>query len=306
MATNMSIGGRLISRELVVQRLLLEASLVGGIYRMGYGECLILTNDLWKKQAGGIPEHCFLLATAMRPGEAPDPEDEEVILLRVGGPAPLAAESDLLQVREQAMREMLERRGANGAAAQPAILDVLTRNEIQFSGLEAKVLGTFYDVDVSGIPLLAFGSDIETFYSASRYLVYKPYGGSLAAIASFPEITEEEELQRRQGRGDPKRVRLGIVRYTSSSRRTRQRATTVESPVPVNVNVEDFISLKTAVFGMTRLGKSNTMKTIATAVAQYAAEKDVAIGQLLFDPAGEYANVTVQDRTAFPKLGLLL
>lgn len=73
--------------------------------------------------------------------------------------------------------------------------------------------------------------------------------------------------------------------------------------VPIRINVKDFVALKTAVFGMTRLGKSNTMKTIATAVCQYAAETGQTIGQLLFDPAGEYANVTVQDRTALSQIG---
>ena len=51
------------------------------------------------------------------------------------------------------------------------------------------------------------------------------------------------------------------------------------------------------------LGKSNSMKTIATAVCNYAAETGQAIGQLLFDPAGEYANVNVQDRTALSQIG---
>jgi hypothetical protein len=128
----------------------------------------------------------------MAPGSAPDIEDEEVILLRVVGPAALPAEGELVQVREQAMREMVTTRGAEGAAADPAILDVLTRNEIQFSALKGKVLGTFYEGDVGGRALLMFGSDVETFYSASRYKVYKPYGRSLAVIASYPEVTEAE------------------------------------------------------------------------------------------------------------------
>jgi hypothetical protein len=79
MADNRSLGNRIVARELVIQTLLSQATLVGGIYTMGYDECLVLTNDLWKKQAGGVPQHCFLLATAMVPGAAPDVEDEEII-----------------------------------------------------------------------------------------------------------------------------------------------------------------------------------------------------------------------------------
>jgi hypothetical protein len=304
MAQNSSLGGRIIAQELVIQRLFHEATIVGGIYTMGYDECLVLTNDLWKKQAGGIPQHCFLLATAMTPGQAPDVEDEEIILLRVVGPAALPAEAELVQVREQAMREIVVARGTAGAAASPAILDVLTRNEIQFSGIRAKILGTFYDADVNGTPLLSFGSDVETFYSSSRYKVYKPFGSSLALIASYPEVTEQEEAARQAGGTPPHRVRIGTIRYSSSNRRRRLGAGSAQDvAVPVKVNVQDFIALKTAVFGMTRLGKSNTMKTIATAVCQYAAETGQTIGQLLFDPAGEYANVNVQDQTALAQIG---
>jgi len=303
MATNSSLGSRIVARELTIQRLLSEASLVGGIYTMGYDECLVLTNDLWKKHAGGVPQHCFLLATAMMPGEAPDVEDEEVILLRVIGPAALPAEAELVHVREQAMREMVVTRGPESAASSPAILDVLTRNEIQFSGIKAKILGTFYD-DVNGSPMLSFGSDVETFYSASRYKVYKPYAESLAIIASYPEITAQEESARQAGGATPQRVRIGTIRYSSSNRRRRLHvASEQDIAVPVKVNIQDFVALKTAVFGMTRLGKSNTMKTIATAICQHAAETGQQIGQLLFDPAGEYANVNVQDRTALAQVG---
>lgn len=304
MANNSSLGNRIVARELIIQRLLAHSTLVGGIYTMGYDECLVLTNDLWKKQAGGIPQHCFLLATAMIPGGAPEVEDEEIILLRVVGPAALPAEAELVQVREQAMREMVVTRGPEGAASSPAILDVLTRNEIQFSGIKAKVLGTFYDTDVNGSPLLAFGSDVETFYSASRYKVYKPFGDSLAIVASYPEITEREELARQDHGQRPSRVRIGSIRYSSTKRRRPMTAGREgDTSVPVKVNVDDFISMKTAVFGMTRLGKSNTMKTIATAVFQHAVETNQNIGQLLFDPAGEYANVNVQDQTALAQIG---
>ena len=304
MATDGSLGNRIVARELLIQRLLSQATLVGGIYTMGYDECLVLTNDLWKKRAGGIPQHCFLLATAMIPGTAPDVEDEEIILLRILGPAALPAEAELVQVREQAMREMVVTKGSEDTAASPAIIDVLTRNEIQFSGIKAKVLGTFYDADVNGSPLLSFGSDVETFYSASRYKVYKPYGKSLAIVASYPEATEREERARQESGDQPSRLRIGSVRYSSTKRRrTMAVGGEGDAAVPVKVNIDDFISMKTAIFGMTRLGKSNTMKTIATAVFQHAAETNQSIGQLLFDPAGEYANVTVQDQTALAQIG---
>ncbi len=111
-----SLGSQIVAADMRIQRLLSESAIVGGIYTMGYDECLVLTNDLWKREAGGVPQHCFLLATAFAPGEAPDPEDEEVILLRVVAPASLPTEAELVQVRSEAMREMVTTRGSRGAA----------------------------------------------------------------------------------------------------------------------------------------------------------------------------------------------
>lgn len=301
---NPSLGSIIVARDLRINQLLAEATLVGGIYTMGYEDALVLTNDLWKRNAQGVPLHCFLLATAIEPDAAPDPDDEEVILLRVTGPASLPAEAELVQVRAEAMREMVTLRGTEGAIASPAIIDVLTRNEIQFSAVKAKVLGTFYENQIGTNTVLSFGSDIETYYSASRYKVYKPHGRSLAAIASYPLITDDEEVRRQAGERAPRRVPIGTVRYSSSTRRRALAAPGAQNTaVPVAVNVEDFVSMKTAVFGMTRLGKSNTMKTIAVSVFQHSLETGQTIGQLLFDPAGEYANVNEQDRTALAALG---
>lgn len=304
MAQDTSLGSQILAKELRIQHLLAQASIVGGVFTMGYDECMVLTNDLWKAQAGGVPQHCFLLACAFTPGSAPMQEDEEVILLRVTGPADLPAERELVQVRAEAMREMVVSKGAAAASTPSAILDILTRNEIQFSGIRAKVLGTFYDTSVNGTPILSFGNDVETFYSSSRYKVFKPHGDSLAIIGSFPEMTEDEERERQGGKPGFRRVQIGTIRYSSTNRRRRlSQGTPQDIAVPVKIRVEDFVSMKTAVFGMTRLGKSNTMKTIATAVAQYGAETKQKIGQLLFDPAAEYAQVNVQDGTALSAIG---
>jgi hypothetical protein len=303
MSTGQTLGSRIVAGDLMIQLLLNEADLIGGIYTMGFDECVVLTNDLWKSRAGGVPQHCFLLATAMEPNQSPRVEDEEILLLRVVGPAALPAEAELVQLRAEAMREIVTERGSAAARSEGAILDVLTRNEIQFSAFKAKVLGTFYDAVGQQGSRLEFGSDVQSFFSASHYKVYKPYGQSLSIIASYPEPSAVHPAS---GSGScPCRstfVQIGTIRY-SSTRRRRDDAGARGRPVPVRVNVEDFIAMKTAVFGMTRLGKSNTMKTIATAVCQYAAETGQPIGQLLFDPAGEYANVNVQDRTALSQIG---
>src|SRR4051812_48076302 len=161
MSDHASLAPGKSAREAALQGLLSQAILVGGIFSMGFEECLVITNDFWKKQAGGIPQHCFLLATALAPDTESDDEDEEIILLRVLGPAPLPAEEELLRVRAEAMRELVTAGNGQDGGTTGA-LDVLTRNEIQFCALKARVLGTFYETPAGVTGLLAFGSDVET------------------------------------------------------------------------------------------------------------------------------------------------
>ena len=146
---------------------------------------MVSTDDRWKAEAGGIPQHSFLLATVMPLGAAADPEDEEVLLLRVDDTCQLPRQAELVEVREFAMRQML--------TDSNLTVDVLTQQEMQRSGLRCRILGTFYQTDLpSGKSFLDFGADIDNLYAASRYRVYKPSPAALAIVASYPQITEDE------------------------------------------------------------------------------------------------------------------
>jgi hypothetical protein len=72
--------------------------------------------------------------------------------------------------------------------------------------------------------------------------------------------------------------------------------------VPVYVSPLDFLGKRTALFGMTRTGKSNTVKKIVQATVDIS-KSGVAVGddalegvgQIVFDVNGEYANQNQQD-----------
>lgn len=105
------------------------------------------------------------------------------------------------------------------------------------------------------------------------------------------------------------------MRYSSSLRFQGQ-----ELDVPVFVSPKDFLGKRTALFGMTRTGKSNTVKKIIQATVSMsekatcqlgnklngsAAESlepltddglpKYRVGQIIFDINGEYANANMQD-----------
>src|SRR5207253_2579640 len=99
-------------------------------------------------------------------------------------------------------------------------------------------------------------------------------------------------------------VRIGAVRYSSTRRRA---ARAKQADIPVAVNVHDFIGNKTGMFGMTRMGKSNTMKTVTARVFAVSERRRAGgqppVGQLIFDPQGEYANPNAQDGTELAAIG---
>ena len=82
------------------------------------------------------------------------------------------------------------------------------------------------------------------------------------------------------------------MRYASTNR-SFQGISNVE----VFISPVDLLGQKTALFGMTRTGKSNTTKIIIQSVfdLRFAKDKPRRIGQIVFDPNGEYANENEQD-----------
>lgn len=182
-------------------------------------------------------------------------------------------------------------------------LDTFTRYEFSFSGLECSIWGSFYRDRHSG---LRFGADLENFYSPHNYSVVKPGAEQLERIVNYREEGST---------GRPCDIRIGKVRYSSSQRFQARE----ERQVPVYVNAQDFAGKRTALFGMTRTGKSNTLKKIIQAMVEMSdnapgklsstvepatlddpftdeGHPRYPIGQIIFDINGEYANPNLQDR----------
>ena len=201
-----------------------------------------------------------------------------MVLVRVIGPTTLPTDSDVIASMVDYYKE--------GPPPGPAVqkkLDSFTRYEFMFSGLECRVLGTYYRQNGKSL----FGADVENFYSAHNYSVYKPKGKVLEYIVNF-----------REGDGIPAaKIRSGWV----VSATVPHDAQTQGPEVPIYVSALDFVGKRTALFGMTRTGKSNTVKKIlessgAVGKAFALDEKPLKpVGQIIFDINGEYANANQQD-----------
>ena len=274
---------------------------IGRPFYLDYENAQILVSDAWKHRVHGIPQGTFLLAFY-------DGEDsvEEGILLRALTPSKLPTDNDVLSSMIEYYKDGSDISGRAGSKSS-SVLDNFTRYEFSFSGLQCRVLGTFYKLnniqDGEEKRILEFGADLENFYSANNYSVYKAAGNVLRAI-----------VNQRDGEivaGNENEFKIGVVRY-SSSRRFQSDIDNVE----VHISPQDFVGKRTAAFGMTRTGKSNTIKKIIEATAEISSnalnkelpnsDEGIApfsnggapsypVGQIIFDVNGEYANPNLQD-----------
>ena len=267
---------------------------VGRPFKLSYTEASVLVADAWKERAQGIPEGCFLLAYYDCDSDRPDLH--EAVLLRVIEPAELPTDRDMVSSMVEYYKDTI-RTGSN----KQSQLDQYSRYEFGFSGVKCTVLGCFYLTEDGN---LLFGADLENFYSAHNYSVVKPNNELLTLIVNYRDKGSPG------GDGD---IRIGKVRYSSSRRFAREAI-----EVPVFVKAKDFAGKRTALFGMTRTGKSNSIKKIIQANEQMSAKSTLRldhdkespeeslqpfvgespkypIGQIIFDINGEYANKNLQD-----------
>ena len=264
-------------------QLIQEDQFVGWVFQIDYESAAVLTNDVWKTQANGIPRNCFLLATSIDPGEPAG----EVILLRVMGSAPLPVDDKLIRLKI----EDLKNRAVKAIGQE---MDNLTKSEIQFGGLACRILGTFYNQNGT----LCLDADIESYLNAAELKVYCPKAAALETIINYisPEraAATAEEARRLGFKSALPRFPIGSVRFTSTDRRCHRGD--AASHVVFNLNAIDFLARRTAVFGMTRTGKSNTMKQLVSVIMRTSSQCGLKIGQIIYDLNGEYANANQQDK----------
>lgn len=272
----------------LIAGLVQEDAYVGDVYSLSYADALVQIHDHHRARVGGIAALSFLVATRVRPVGAIDirEEDASVLLLRVLDHADLPNAAEALRVRvETAQRVSGE---VDKHWDDRAVMDATTHNILSYAGVRCRVLGTFYvtnigtDQDVKYA--LSFGCDISNYYPNKGLKVFKPRGESLERIVNYRDAITYGECS-------DAAVVIGRVRYASTHRQFQQVA-----HVPVSIIPRDLLGQKSALFGMTRTGKSNTTKVMLKAIFELRWHRDpLRIGQIVFDPNGEYANENTQD-----------
>lgn len=233
---------------------------VGYVLELGYDTAKIITSDPYKLAVGGIPRGSFLIMTPTSAGNAPP----HFTLLRVTGVSPTPLSNQVQQTYFELHKKSMPE------------LDRWTQSELQWGALDCDVLGMFY-ADPTNMQRLAFSGDVNNVVSAHRYKVFAPDEALLKVIVNGT-VKPEQQFE------------IGMLRTMECGLSSNGGISNIQ----VNISIRDFRGCRTAMFGKTRLGKSNVVKLIAKGILE-ATKLDNSVGQLVFDINGEYANDNPQD-----------
>jgi len=243
-----------------------QEELLGFVLDMAYEEATLVTCDAWKRKCGGVPSNSFVLirqnprVATLASGDRPR---SSLILARV-------TESTATPVSKEIQQTIFEIHKIQ------AVVDPYTSADLQWGALKSNILGTYFDEEQpNGSAKIGFGNDIDAYVSPHFYEVYVPRPADLELlINSFVSAANP--------------IEIGTLRYTET------RTMPARQPVRIRVAPSDFLHNRTALFGKTRSGKSNSIKQIADMMLR----SGVNVGQVIFDLAGEYAYPNDQDKTS--------
>lgn len=234
---------------------------VGYVLEIGYDTANIITSDPFKIAVGGVPRNSLLIMVPSSLDSLPP----HFTLLRVlqSAPTPLSKEvqQTYFELQKKSMPE----------------LDVFTQSELQWGALSTGILGMFYPHQEQ-MNAVEFSGDLNNFVSAHKYRVYSPNDDLLNLIINCMVAQEN-------------RFPIGRLRLTECRLPLPNK---LQPNVIVHVSTKDFMGARTAMFGKTRLGKSNVVKLIAQSLIE-TTKSSKNVGQIIFDINGEYANDNPQD-----------
>ena len=249
-----------------------ELRIAGYVMSISYNQVVVTTNDAYKQSVGGIPKSSLLIMVPENYENFPS----HFTLLRVID----TAETPLSKEVQQTYFELHKR-------SMPE-LDPYTSNELQWGAINTEVLGMFY-IDPDDSKKIEFSGDVNNLDSPHKYKVYSPDESILDLIVNG--LVPQES-----------RFTVGYIRQTECRLRSDNKK---YSDIPVIVSTNDFKGTRTAMFGKTRMGKSNVIKIIAQSIIETTSNVEENVGQLIFDIDGEYANDNEQDdrkslKTVYP------
>lgn len=238
---------------------------VGYVLEIGYGEITIITSDPFKVAVGGIPRNSLLIMCPSSFESNGVSVPPHFTLLRVLDTAPTPLSTEVQQTYFELQKKSMPE------------LDIFTQSELQWGALKTSVLGMFYPHPEKH-DTIEFSGDLNNYVSAHKYKIYAP-DDALLDLVSNSMVPKENRFQ------------IGMLRLTECRLPLPGKK---QPDVKIYLSTKDFMGCRAAMFGKTRLGKSNVVKLVVQSLLETTKVTN-NVGQLIFDINGEYANDNEQD-----------
>jgi len=242
---------------------------IGKFINISYKDATLITNDDVIFYNGGIPKSSFLIATLSKFEYDKMPVPEHFMLLKVTETAPTPATQEMTKTYLEWNKK-----------ANPE-LDDFTKSDLKWSALKCEIVGQFYKKNKSDN--FDYASDLNFHMSPLNYNIYKPSKDILDIILNNEFLSEKNTLIP---------IKLGTYRPIENLLNIHN---TSEIHPDVYIDGTDILGSRTAMFGKTRLGKSNTVKLLIKNMTKKIKDTKYSVGQLIFDVNGEYAYSNEQD-----------
>lgn len=246
---------------------------LGPLVTLCHDHAVLMTDRTqWDEQSTlGRGAFCFMVESTRRqtamslhqpPGHA-DIQADRLVLLRL---LDFPAWPDAGTGPRERIDTLLHRSGTSGTSQSEVML-------VRFSVLGCYLLdGATTSADRASAP--RFSGEPGHLLHADRYGVFAPTPRMQDLLINGTVIPEQ-------------RIRFGLLRHDESMLYLRNGVTSC-------LSMRDIRGRRTAMFGKTRLGKSNVVKLLVQGMLDVTAERR-DVGQLIFDVNGEYANSNPQD-----------
>lgn len=264
-----------------------EDEFIGYITELTFNTAKILSHDYQISRSNFIPKNSFLIVNVENEGKV-----LYYFLLRVIGISYL--DNNTKNNKEITIQKVTDF-DVKMDDFQNKINDPINKNKLSFYQLDCNIIGTFYSHENN----IKFGSDSYSFNVSTIYKTFKPKEKNLELIVNFVKedrlkATNELLSQLSESQNNPTNnikqanFPIGTVRYASTILENEIKSEVLISP-------SDFIKQKTGIFGMTRTGKSNTVKILVKSIMELSKINNIKMGQIIYDINGEYSNDNSQN-----------
>jgi hypothetical protein len=205
----------------------------------------------------------------------PQPEcldDKVIYLVRVSKSKGVPDQSSHLHTISQNIIDASMLQMASESSQNSPLEAELAKN--LFFLLECEIVGTFAaSTDPSNMGI-NFSSDVGQISPAVTYHLFRPDTQIMNMVLNGMVHPEN-------------RIDFGLFRPSENE-------SYLNNPEPIYITMTDIRGKRTAMFGKTRMGKSNVVKLVVQGMLDIT-KNERNVGQLIFDVNGEYANSNPQD-----------